>query len=54
MALRLRDTNERRIGWADALQLRPKLTARGLRALGRPVPASVRDDECVVLVEEES
>lgn len=39
--------------WADVVELRPKLTARGLRALGRPVPKNVRDDECVVLIEAE-
>lgn len=41
-----------RPSWTVAIESRPKLTAKALRALGRPVPAAVADDECVVLHEE--
>lgn len=40
--------------WSVIVAARPKLTAAGLRALGRPVPKSIADHECIVLIPKES
>jgi hypothetical protein len=37
--------------WGRVVDARPKVTARALRYLGRPVPANVDDDDVIVLVE---
>lgn len=37
--------------WGDSVALRPRLTAKGLRALGRPVPTNVPDEMVVELIE---
>jgi len=37
--------------WSHIISARPRLTARALRLLGRSVPANIRDDEVIELVE---
>lgn len=40
--------------WGDSVLLRPKLTAKALRALGRPVPQNIDDNETIVLITKEN